>query len=236
MAEMMEKKMKSINPSGKEKENWEADIASVKATAETRAQMPTPADSSNPTRYMLRLSSKEQVAMMQEYSTRSQTETTRCTQMGSSKQEERKSKSTGLVDHSQSPANKNAKKSTNKVYADLNKGRGGSTNLLALRRDKGCYAPLVGHFAKVHADALEKKYKSISGLSDQEKNEWEEDIQSWRNAEAAGEDRPNNPPDPDDPYRWQDRLTKEERQQINMTHNTFNTKIIKECGNRDAGL
>jgi hypothetical protein len=234
MAEMMEAKMNKINPSGKERENWEADITSIRDTAEKGAAMPTPADPSNPTRYMLRLTTEEQVLMMQEYSTRSQIESTRCSQI-STQPEERKPKSTGLVDHSKSPANKNAQKSTKKTYADLNKGRGGSTNLLALRRDNVCYDQLIGHFAKVHAEALEKKMKTAKGLSAQDRKEWDEDIASWRAAEAAGVDNPE-PADPQNPYRWQDRLTREECQQINMTHNNFNTKIIKECGNRDAGL
>lgn len=237
MADMMEQKMKKLNPPGKEKADWEADIASVRETAEKGTPMPVPADPSNPTRYMMRLSSEEQMSMMQEFLKQSQEETAKCSAMASSGRiEERPVKSGGLVDKSKSPANKQAKLQKDKEYTqeELNYGRGGSTNLLALRRDKGCADALIGHLAKLTADKLEAKLKKSSGIDAQKRTEWEEDIAVWRRAEKAGKDSAESPGP--DPYRWQDRLTREERQEINMQHVALNNKLMKECNSKPSGL
>ncbi|HBR15609.1 MAG TPA: hypothetical protein DD723_08760 [Candidatus Omnitrophica bacterium] len=237
MADVMEAKMKRLNPTGKERAEWEADIASIRDVAQTGAPGPTPPDPSNPTRYMLRLDSNEQVVMMQEYSRQSQEETAKCSAMaGSGKIEERPVKSGGLVDKSKSPANKQAKVQKVKEYTqeELNYGRGGSTNLLALRRDRGCADALIGHLAKLTADKLEAKLKATSGLDAQKRKEWEEDIAAWRAAGKAGKDSAESPGD--DPYRWQDRLTREERQEINMQHVALNNKLMKECNSKPSGL
>ena len=233
IAEKLEQKLAaSGNISAQERTNWEADIAAVRETLNTKAMMPAAVDPSNPMRYMLRLSSQDQLTINTEYATRSQTEMAKCS-AGAGKAPEARNLASGggLVDYSQSPANKNAKKHVEKQYDDLNKGRGGSTNLLALRRDAGCYDQLKGHLAKVTADKLESKLKSTSGIDTQKRKEWEEDIAAWRAAQQAGADSPN-PPDPDNPYRWYDYVTNQERQQINQEHVAFNNKIIKECGDR----
>jgi hypothetical protein len=236
MADMMEVKMNRLNPSGQERANWEADIASVREVVETKAPAPTPADPSNPARYMMRLDPNEQVAMMQEYARQNEIESAKCSNMGSQGGARDYTKGGGLVDKSKSPANKKATKQKSKEYTqeELNYGRGGSTNLLALRRDKGCADALKGHMAKLTADKLEAKYKATSGLNAQKRREWEEDIAAWRAAEQAGENSAESPGS--DPYRWQDRLSKEERQAINMQHVNLNNKLMKECNSKPSGL
>lgn len=233
MADMMESKMNRLNPSGKEREAWEADIASIRDVAQTGAPAPTPADPSNPARYMLRLDSNEQVAMMQEYARQNEIESAKCTSMSARMEERDYTQSGGLVDKSKSPANKKAAKQKVKEYTqeELNYGRGGSTNLLGLRRDKGCADAIKGHLAKVTADTLEAKLNQAGNISAQKQTEWQEDIAAFRAAEAAGLDSPE-PPDPSNPYRWYDYVTKAERAQINKQHADFAAKITRDCGNR----
>lgn len=237
MAEMMEAKMNKLNPSGQERKEWEEDIAIMKNMKNaTTATMPQSPDPKNPMRYMMRLDSNEQMALNTEFSTRSQEEMARCQAMsGDGKIKERPIKKGGLVDKSKSPANKKAEKVKDKEYADLNAGRGGSTNLLALRRDKGCDRVLQGNLAKLTAEKLEEKLKSAKNLSAQKRQEWEEDIAAFRSAAEAGVNEPE-PPDPDNPYRWYDYMTNQERAAINQQHAKFVTKIMTECNSRPSGL
>nr|MBP9855121.1 hypothetical protein [Candidatus Omnitrophota bacterium] len=234
MADIMEKKMNSLTLTDKERADWEADIASIRELPETGAMMPKAVDPANPSRAMTRLTMDDQMTLNNEYSKQSQELMASC-QTQESPRMGREPKSGGLVDKSKSPANKKAKPTPKKQYADLNKGRGGSTNLLALRRDNGCFDQIKGHLAKVTADALESKLNNTKGVSDQKRKEWEEDITAWRAAEANGQDSPE-PPDPDNPYRWYDYVSNSERAAINKQHADFNNKIIKECNDRPSGL
>ncbi len=233
MADMMEKKMNAANLSAKERADWEADIASIRELPTSGAMMPKAIDPSNPTRALMRLTTDEQMALNTEYSKQSQAAIAECQKTGPTRNTP---KSGGLVDRSKSPANKRAKPvNTDKNYDDLNKGRGGSTNLLALRRDKGCADALKGHLAKVTADTLENKLKAASGVSDQKRKEWQEDIAAWRAAQAQGKDSPESP-DPNNPYRWYDYVSNAERAAINKQHLDFSNKIIKECNSKPSGL
>ncbi len=232
MADMMEKKMNDLNPSGKERADWEADIASIRELPTSGAMMPKPVDPNNPARALMRLSTDDQMALNTEYSKQSQAMMAECQKTSPTR---KTPKSGGLVDRSKSPANKKAKVNTDKVYADLDAGRGGSTNLLALRRDAGCADALKGHLAKVTADTLENKLKAAKGVSDQKRKEWEEDIAAWRTAAAEGKDSAE-PPDPNNPYRWYDYVSNAERAAINKQHLDFNNKIIKECNSKPSGL
>lgn len=237
MAEMMEKKMQTLKLSDKERAEWEADIAAVKkVAAEGGTTMPQSTDPANPMRPLMRLSApEEQTQFNNEYMAQTQTLMKECSKpAGASAKSETRPKGTGLVDHSQSPSNPNAKKFVQKEQ-DLERGRGGSTNLLALRRDKGCADALKGHLAQVTADKLEAKLKAAGNLPAQKRKEWEEDIAAWRAAQQAGVDTAT-PPDPDNPYRWYDYVTNAERAAINKEHADFNNKIIRECNNRPSGL
>jgi hypothetical protein len=239
MAEMMEKKMQKLNPQGKERADWEEDIAAVKAVAEGGGMaMPQVKDAANPYRPITRLSSPdEMMALNTEYSKKSQEMIAECSGPAkSSTPVGRKLKTSGLVDHSKSPANPDAVKAPTKL--NTKKVQGGALGAGDLTYMKGyshCFDPLKGHLAKVTADKLEAKLKSSSGISAQKRKEWEEDIAAWREAERNGADKPN-PPDPNNPYRWYDYVSNQERQQINKEHLDFNNKIVKECGDKPSGL
>lgn len=242
MADKTEAKMNSMNLSDKDRKEWQEDIDLLRNIDPKSKSMPQSPDPKNPMRYMMRLDSNEQMALNQDVMEKTQELSTQCT-AGTGKIKEREIKSGGLVDRSKSPANKNAKPDNKPRYDITGKGGGGgslsaslgATNLMYMKGYTGCFAPLKGHFAKVHADFLEKKLKSAKGVSDEKRKEWEEDIAAWRAAEKAGVDQPT-PPDPDNPYRWYDYVTNQERSQINKQHADFNNKIIKECGDKPSGL
>ncbi len=73
MADMMEKKMNSLNPSGKDRDDWITDIAAVRASAASGGtQMPKVDGATNPYRPLTRLSSAdEQTALNNEFSSQS---------------------------------------------------------------------------------------------------------------------------------------------------------------------
>ncbi len=243
MADHMEAKMNKLNPSGKERAEWEADIASVRevATIGGTAQ-PKAVDSSNPVRYMMRLTGEEQVAMMQEYSARSQEESAKCTGGGSSTPKERPIQSGGLVDQSRSPANRNAKPTPEKKdrgYKATALGGGGSlsshlgaTKVDAMIEYADCSNYMKGGFAAVHADTLQEKLDKAGNVPPQKRKEWEEDIAAWRAAAAAGQQNPV-PPDPNNPYRWYDYVTNEERAQINQKYAKMVNEMNAKCNKGD---
>lgn len=235
MADMMEKKMNAMNISGQERADWEADIASIRELPGSGQMMPKPVDPKNPARALTRLSTEEQMTLNTEYSKQSQDLMGKCQESAPGRSTGRPIKSGGLVDRSKSPANKNAPKPTPKKKHDLEKGRGGSTNLLAMRRDAGCADQLKGHLAKVTADTLQEKLNSAKGISAQKRKEWEEDIAAWRAAAEAGQNSAE-PVDPNNPYRWYDYVSNAERAAINKKHLDFNNKIMKECNSKPSGL
>jgi hypothetical protein len=240
MADMMEDKMKTMKLSAQEQKEWQEDIDLLRNMPADSKTMPQSPDPKNPMRYMMRLSTpEEQLKIGQESSKQSQEILASCSAgSGSSPRSTNTKKrdwsSGGLVDHSTSPANKEAEKQQRKDIK-VQTSIIGANNLTAMKGYTGCFEPLKGHLAKVTADALEKKLKSAQGISDQKRKDWKEDIAAWRTAQAAGADAPT-PPDPNNPYRWYDYVTNQERAQINKEHAEFNNKIMKECGNRPSGL
>lgn len=237
MAAMMEKKMRTLTLSDKEKAEWEEDIAAVRKTAEEGgATMPQANDPVNPMRPLMRLTSAdEQTELNNTFMKQSQDLMAKCQNAASaSSSSGARSRDTGLVDHSKSPANKKAQRQERKEII-VKPSALGTTNLMGMKGYGDCYDPIIGHLAKVTGDTLETKLKAASGLTAQKRKEWEEDIAAWRAAEAAGADSPE-PPDPDNPYRWYDYLTNAERQQINKQHADFSNKITRECGNRPVKL
>lgn len=112
----------------------------------------------------------------------------------------------------QAASNANALKARQESLANQSSGYGGggslSAGLGATRADYmerggvvACYDRVKGHMAKVTADTLEAKLKVASGLSPQQRQQWEEDVAAWRTAERIGADQAI-PPDLDNPYRW----------------------------------
>ena len=243
MAEHMERKMAKLNPSGKERADWEADIASVREVAAIGGTaQPKAVDPSNPVRYMMRLIGEEQVAMMQEYSARSQEESAKCMAMaGNGRVKEAPIKSGGLVDQSKSPANKNAKPTPQKkdrgartTYSDDGSlsAHLGATKVDAMIEYADCSNYMKGGFAKLHADKLQSKLDAAGNVPSQKRKEWEEDIAAWREAQMSNRNTPE-PPDPDNPYRWYDYVSNQERQQINQQYAAMVNDMNKKCNPDD---
>jgi hypothetical protein len=96
MADVMEERMKKVNPTGKAKAEWEGDIASLRAAYDQGLAQPNPVDLENPTRYMTRLTMDDQMALNNQYAARSQEEIAKCSAMaGDGKIQERRPKKTG---------------------------------------------------------------------------------------------------------------------------------------------
>ncbi|HEX5048581.1 MAG TPA: hypothetical protein VFX89_15815 [Gammaproteobacteria bacterium] len=235
MADKMQAKMTALNPSGQERQDWEADIAVVKQAQAGGATMPQSPDPKNPMRFMMRLSSEEQLAMNNEVMEKTTKMQQDCAQ-GRTGMVEREITAGGPVDRTKSPANKNA------TAAPKNPNRGnaqggalGAGKVDGLVEYNKCYEPLRGHLAKVTAEALEQKLAAAPSLTAQQRTEWQQDIASWRAAEQAGKDSAD-PADPNDPYRWQDHFTNAERAAINQKHAQFNNEIVRKCDSRPSGL
>jgi hypothetical protein len=236
MADKLQAKMGTLTLTAAERTAWEQDIAVLRQPQTGAATMPMSPDPQNPMRYMTRLSPEEQVAMNTEVGERTSTAMQQCT--SNQRVVERPIQAGGLVDKSKSPANKNAQPTSRERPASTRNAQGGALgagNVTGLVEYNECYEPLRGHLAKVTAEALEAKLATQTSLSAQQRGQWQEDIASWRAAEAEGKDSAT-PADADNPYRWQDWLTRDERAQINGKHAAFNNQIVRDCGARDSGI
>jgi len=239
-AEWMEKKMAKANPTGKEKADWEADIAAIRDVPNTGG-MPKSSDPANPMRPMMRLTPEEQNAMMQEFITRQQEEMNKCQGVSGSSTPKAAALKKGLVDHTQSPANPNAKPTPEKknrgartTYADDGSlsAHLGATKVDAMIEYANCSNYMKGGFAAVHADTLQAKLDKAGTIPAQKRKEWEEDIAAWNAAAAAGKQDPV-PPDPNNPYRWYDYLTNQERAQINQKYAQMVNDMNAKCNQAD---
>jgi hypothetical protein len=251
IADKMQAKMDRLNPSGAERTAWEEDIAVVRAAAAAPPtdpkSMPKSPDPKNPSRYLMRLDGNEQMAVSAEYAEAIQASLAKCSapmdqaesrrkrELGEQLAKKAKEQAAANVKAQQVRAERDAKAAADRA----SRGGGGSlsaslgaTDLRYMQEASRCHDPIKGHFAGLHADALEAKLKQASGLGPQQRKEWEEDIASWRAAAQAGADEAV-PPDLDNPYRWQDRLTKAERQQINQKHAAFANEINAKCNAAD---
>ncbi len=242
MADLMEKRMNEKGISGKERADWEADIASLREFAETaEGSMPKAVDPSNPMRAMMRLTdTNDMMTISNETSTKTQELLAECQKQGPQRP---KVKLTGTTSQILAAKKVQAKKDAeNEAIYQRNKAQGtgggslsaslGATDLRYMKTAVKCYDPIHGHMAKVTAEMLERRLKEASGISAEKRKMWQEDIDAWRAAQAAEADQPD-PPDPDDPYRWQDYITKEDRQTINSQHAKFVNEINKKCGEVD---
>src|SRR6185503_18874809 len=190
----------------------------------------------------MRLTGEEQVAMMQEYSARSQEESAKCSGGNkSSTPRAREIKAGGLVDKSKSPANHNAKPIPQKkdrgartTYSDDGSlsAHLGATKVDAMIEYADCSNYLKGGFAGVHADYLQAKLDKAGNVPAQKRTEWEEDIAAWRAAANAGQQNPV-PPDPNDPYRWYNYVTNQERAEINQKYAKMVNEMNAKCNKDD---
>jgi hypothetical protein len=237
MADLMEKRMNERKLSGKERADWEADIASLREFAETgEGKMPKPVDPNNPMRSMMRLTdSKDQMYISTESAKRSQEMMDECQKKGPKRERQQLTGTTSQILAAKKIQDK--KEAENEAIYQRNKSKGtgggslsaslGATDLRYMKTAVKCYDPLKGHMAKVTTEMLEKKFKSANP-SGQKRKEWQEDIAAWKAAADAGADQAD-PPDPDNPYRWQDYLTKQERQEINTQHSKFYNELMAKC-------
>jgi len=238
MADMMEKKMQTTKLSGAERAEWEADIVALREAAELGGTiMPKSPDPSNPYRAMMHLTSNEDMmALSSETSKKSQAMIQDCEKKGPQRP---KQKLTGTTSEILAAKKVQGKKDAeNEAIYQKNKAKGtgggslsaslGATDLRYLKTANKCLEPMQGHMAKVTADMLEKRLGQAKGVSAEKRKMWQEDIAAWRAAEQAGADQPD-PPDADKPYRWQDYITKGDRQKINMEHSKFVTELTTKC-------
>ncbi len=237
MADLMEKRMNEKNISGKERADWEADIASLREFAEkAEGQMPPALDPANPMRAMMRLTDpNDQMAVSNETLKRTQEIGEECQKQGPQRP---KQKLSGTTSEVLAAKKKQAKKDAeNEAIYQRNKANRsndslssslGAGDLQYMKTAVKCFDPLKGHMAKVTAEMLEKRLSEAKGLSAEKRKMWQEDIDAWRAAEAAGADQPD-PPDPDNPYRWQDFVSNKDRQQINQQHAKFHNELMKKC-------
>jgi|GEM_PF-1094779 len=243
VAQKLESKMQAIpNLSAQDRQAWEADIAAVREADTKALMMPVSPDPSQPMRYMMRLTQEEQMAVNQEYAVQSQAMTAQCSAQANSGVTARAPSTGGLVDHSQSPANPNARRMnpTTPASQPWNGSSGGgslssalgATNLDYLDKTSSCDNPIKGNFARLTADKLQGKLNTASGLTPGKRKELEADIAAWRTAQSAGADIAV-PPDPSNPYRYYDHLTRDERAEINQQHAAFANKITAGCANAD---
>jgi hypothetical protein len=238
MADLMEKRMNERKLAGKERADWEADIASLREFAETgEGKMPKAVDPNNPMRSMMRLTDMaDQTYIANESAKRSQEMMDECQAKGPKRE---RAKLTGTTSQVLAARKIQDKKDAENeaIYQreKANRGSGGSlsaslgaTDLRYMKTAVKCYDPLKGHMAKVTADMLDKRLKEAKNLTVEKRRMWQADIIAWREAQAAGADQPD-PPDPDDPYRWHDYISKQDRQEINTQHSKFVNEINKKC-------
>lgn len=244
-ADVMQAKMDKLNPSGADRKAWEEDIALIRnfSPAAGKMAMPQSPDPKNPTRWMMRLDMNEQMAVNTQYASANQAHLEKCQAPGNAAEKSRiraQGEELAKKAKQEAAANKAAAKERAerdaKAAADrAQRGGGGSlsaglgaTDLRYMQEHVKCYDPMKGHLAKVTAEMLEKKLKAAKNLDAQKRSQWEADIAAWREAEANGADTAV-PPDLDNPYRWQDWLSKGERQEINSQHAKFSNQIQQEC-------
>ncbi len=253
MTERMERKLQTLpNLSPEERKAWEEDIAAVRA-AEQNGATATPAspDPKNPMRYFTRLTPEDQMAMNQEYATRSQEIMTNCNG-GSAKSNW--SMATSKTAQMQTEARTNTQRApaqaanaanaaqawldTHPISASNEIATGGSLSagLGATQADYmerggvvACFDRIKGFRAKQTADRLATKRSSIPAEQRQELEAW---IAVWRAAEQAGLDQPT-PPDPNDPQGYLRLLTNADQQELNVTYSAVHNKIMAECNSMD---
>lgn len=243
MADMMEKKMQTMNLSGKERSDWEADIASLREAAQADTPgMPKAVDPSNPMRAMMRLSSPDdQVALSQETSRQSQELISKCGKSNMSPQDQKWNskldamhearRSKGLVDHSKSPSNHDAvADDTPRKVVDHSKcGPLGAGCLDGMKDLTSCQKEIGGYKWQVWASKMQEKFSTLKPkLSGDEIKAWREDIAAVKEAQENMSAKVNSP-DPDDEFRWQDRLTRQEQQAANQEYIKLYNARMKYC-------
>jgi hypothetical protein len=245
MAERMEQKLRAMsNLSGKDRQAWDEDIAVVRAAASSgAATMPQSPDPQNPMRYMTRLTPDDQMALNQDYATRSQELMASCSggsaksnwSVATSKTAQRATEA--RANASRTPAQAAAQSanaaSAAQAWLDAHPARAprvDATNagggLGATRADymerggvMACFDRINGFRAKQMADQLSTKRGTVPADQRQELEAW---ITAWRAAEQAGTDEPNAA-NPSNPQGYLQLLTQADQQDMNMAYSAAHT-------------
>jgi hypothetical protein len=95
-----------------------------------------------------------------------------------------------------------------------------------------CMHQAKGYYYRLVAAKLEEK-RSIKDLTDDERQELEADISSVKDAITT--DRVVDP-DPADPQRWLQKLTKDDQKQINGLNSKYSKEVREDCDARFGGM
>jgi len=249
-AERLEKNLKAANVSGKQKEDWEKDIAALREAGEKNLMMPAAVDPANPMRYATRLTMDDQVAINEEYSTQSMAIIEGCSATADKQAKSKPkdmTKSGGLVDHSKSPANHAAQKTAAKKKPNdgkwrVQKNRGalscylGACELDGMRDLTDCQKQTGGYWWKVLADGIQAKLDADKGtLTEVQKTEMKEDIDALRTADAERLSK-YPAPDPERSMRYQDHFTKKEFGEAQLKYQKMYKAQMDYCNKTYADI
>jgi hypothetical protein len=252
MAERMESKLRSMpNLSSPERKAWEEDIAVVRAAEQSGAKtMPQSPDPRNPARYMTRLTPQDQIAMIQEQSTRTQQIMAGCSgRMSASagvadSEQARRSQELAAM-HEQRRAGRNVAQNL-----DPNAARAEAQAWLAARPFKpkayengsatqadyleksgalACFDRQKGFRAHQNVQRLETKRASVAPQDRQELEAW---ISAWQAAERAGKDEPAAI-SAGNQQGWLRFLSGADQQEMNAANSALQTMVRTECSSMD---
>ena len=248
MAEHMESKLQSMpNLSAAERKAWEEDIAIVRAAQQSGARaMPQSPDPLNPTRYLTRLTPQEQMAMIQEQSTRSQQMMAGCSAAAGVPDSEQSQRSQELAAmHAQRRSRNNASSNLDpdaaraeaeawlaaRPFKPRSYTAGSSTQAEYLEKSGAlaCYDRQKGFRAHQTAQRLETKRALAAPQDRQELEAW---ISAWHAAEQAGKDEPAAI-NPGNQQGWLRFLSGPDQQEINMANSALQNMVRTECSSMD---
>jgi hypothetical protein len=246
----MEQKMNASTLSPQERKDWTEDLAAVR-TAQNGDGMAQPkSPGSNPARYLTRLTSQEQMAVTQEFSTQSQQMTMDCMssaagqagRMGGTTDDARSQELASMHER------RRAERASGKT-ADLSAANADAQAWLAARPFKlrayaagsstqanylsqsgvlECFDRQKGFRAHETLAKLKTKRASVASQDRQELEAW---IGAWSAAEAAGKDDP--PPVGSSPQGYLKFLANVDQQEINAACSSLHNAIASECESID---
>jgi hypothetical protein len=248
MAERMERRLQGMSGlSAQERKAWEEDIAVVRAAATSdKPTMPQSPDPRNPMRYAMRLTPEDQMAVNQEYASRSRTAMANCTggsstaAGGSNWTVETSRTARRRAEAANAPSQAAMRETANAAAQawmdahpmaapkEVRPTRGlGTTEADYLERSGtlACFDRAKGFRAKLMADRLTTKRDSVAPQERRELDAW---IAAWRAAEQARAEAPSPPPgsNPNGDLRF---LTSSDQQEINMANSIVSNKVRDEC-------
>jgi hypothetical protein len=247
MAEHMESKLRSMpNLSAADRKAWEEDIAVVRAAEQSGAKtMPQSPDPKNPVRYMTRLTPQDQMAMIQEQSTRQQQIMATCNARtsaatGAPSVSDSRSQELAAM-HEQRRTGRNAAQSVDPAAAKAEAQAwldarpfkptaytaGSATQADYLKKSGAlaCFDRQKGFRAHQNVQRLTAKRATVAPQDRQELDAW---ISAWTAAEQAGKDEPA-PISPTNQQGWLKFLSGADQQEMNLANSTLQNMVRTEC-------